>query len=130
MTETEQAAAILAALNDALAPAVAYELSKVPGASGNAGTEPAKYAVVSIARRYTDSRRGSGEVSLNGYRLTVRYIAKSIGDARTMRARGTAALEDQIIVADAGEIGPFVFESSDAFRPDEGYQVGDDAFTF
>lgn len=130
MTEKEQAEAILAALNDAITPAVAYEYDKVPGAYGNAGTRPAKYAVVDIARKYEEKRRASGEVSTNGYRVGVRYVAKALNDARNMRTLVTTVLEDQILTADAEEIGPFVFETSEAILPDDGYQSGSDVFTF
>ena len=130
MTENEQAAAIMAALNAALAPAVAYEYGKVPGAGGNAGTEPAKYVLVDISRRYVPGRRASGEVTLPGGRLGTRYVARSSSDLRNMRRLVTATLEDKILTTAAGEVGPFVFESADPARPDEAFQVADDAWTF
>ena len=131
MTETEQAAAIQAALTAALAPAVGvYEYDKVPGANGNQGTEPRKYATFSLARRYTEGRRGSGEVTSPGFRLVTRAIAKSVDDAREIRRRVVAALEDKILTSTAGEIGPFVFETSDPVQPDQGYFVADDTWTF
>lgn len=130
MNESEQAAAILVALNAALEPAAAYEYSKVPGSNGNAGTEPAKYVVIDLSRRYVDKRLASGEVSVSGYRLGVRYVAKATNDARNMRRIVTGVLEDQILTTDDGEVGPFVFESAEALRPDEGYQVALDVFTF
>lgn len=131
MTESEQAAAIFAALNAALAPrSVAYEYGKVPGANGNNGTEPDRYVVVDISRRYVEHRRASGFVPLQGGRVGTRYIAKSATDVRAMRAKVTAALEDQILVTDAGEIGPFTFESADPMRSDAAYLVAEDLFTF
>lgn len=130
MSEKDQATTILAALNAALTPAVAYEYDKVPGAYGNPGTRPTKYAVVDITRRFTDDRRGSGEVSTIGYRVGVRYVAKATNDVRNMRALTTTTLEDKILGSGAGEVGPFVFESSEAIVPDDGYQSGSDVFTF
>lgn len=130
MTEKEQATAILEALNSALSPAVAYEYDKVPGSYGNNGSRPAKYVLVDISRRYVEKRLSSGEVSVSGGRLGVRYVAKSTNDARNMRTLATAALEDKILVAAGGEVGPFVFESAEAIVPDDGYQSGADVFTF
>jgi len=130
VTESEQAEAILAALNAALAPAVAYEYGKVPGSNGNAGTEPPKYVLVDVSRRYVDSFRAGGGPSLKSYRLGTRYVAKSTGDARTMRQRVTDALEGQIITTAAGEVGPFIFEAGDPVLPDDGFQVGTDTWTF
>ena len=130
MTESEQAAAILAAINAAIAPAVAYEYGKVPGADGNAGPEPFKYVVMDLSRRFVDSFRGSGEASVTGGRLGTRYIAKSLTDAREMRRRVTAALEDKVLTSTAGEVGPFRFETSDPFVPNQGYQVAEDLWTF
>ena len=131
MTENEQAAAILAAINAALSPAaVAYEYGKVPGANGNAGTEPARYVVVTVSRRYVPERRASGYVSVPGGRLGVRYIAKAATDVRNMRRLATEVIEDQILTTDAGEVGPFTFESGDPARPDGAYLVADDSWTF
>ncbi len=134
MTEKEQAAAILAALNASLQTgspsATAYPYDKVPGAYGNAGNRPQRYVVVDITRKYEDKRRASGEVSTNGYRIGVRYVAKATNDAGNMRALVTGVLEDQILTTDAGEVGPFVFETSEAILPDDGYQSGSDVFTF
>lgn len=130
MTEKEQATAILAALNAALSGAVAYEYDKVPGSYGNSGARPNKYVVVDISRRFVDKRLSSGEVSISGGRLGVRYVAKSTNDARNMRTLATGVLEDKILITAAGEVGPFVFESSEAIVPDDGYQSGADVFTF
>lgn len=127
MTEKEQAEAILAAINAAIAPAVAYEYDKVPGAFGNAGTRPIRFATIAITRRFVDKRRASGEVSTNGYRLVVRYAAKATNDARNMRDKSNAALEEQIL---PGDIGPFIWTSSQAFGPDDGYQSGSDTYDF
>lgn len=130
MTEKEQAEAILAAINAAIAPTVAYEYDKVPGAYGNAGTRPLRFAAIAISRRYVGKKRGSGEVSTNGYRIQVRYAAKATNDARNMREKTTAVLEDKILTSEAGEVGPFVFETSQAFGPDDGYQSGSDTYIF
>jgi hypothetical protein len=130
VTESEMAAAILATLNAAIAPSVAYEYGKVPGSNGNAGTEPAKYLLIDVTRRYVDSHRASGVTSLTGYRLGTRYVAKSIGDAREMRRRTATALEDQILATADGELGPFTFEAADSLVLTEGYHVGTDTWTF
>lgn len=130
MTEKEQAAAILAALNAALSPAAAYEYDKVPGAYGNDGKRPQRYAVVDISRKFEEKRRGSGEESVSGGRVGIRYVAKSTNDARNMRVLVTAALEEQVLESEAGELGPFVFETSEAIVPDDGYQTGSDVFVF
>ena len=130
MTENEQAAAILAAINAAITPAVAYEYGKVPGTNGNTGTEPTSYMVVAISRRYVPERRASGEVTVPGGRLSTRYIAKSVVNGREMRRRTAAVIEDKILTATGGDVGPFVFESGDPFQPDETYQVATDLFTF
>lgn len=130
MTEQEQATAILAAINAAIAPNVAYEYGKVPGTNGNTGTEPASYMVVALSRRYVPERRASGEVTVRGGRLSTRYIAKSVVNAREMRRRTTEVLEDKALTTTAGDVGPFVFESADPFQPDEGYEVATDLWTF
>lgn len=131
MTESEQAAAILAAINAAIQPgATAYEPSKVPGANGNEGSEPTRYVTVDLTRRYTSSRRASGVVTLPGRYLTTRYLAKNEADVRNLRRLVTGALEDQILTSPAGEIGPFIFDTEKNYPMDEGYVVSDDVWTF
>lgn len=130
VTEKSDATLVLAALNAALTPAAAYEYDKVPGSNGNSGSRPNKYVVVDLSRRYVEKRSASGEVTVSGGRLGVRYVAKSTNDARNMRALATATLEDQILSADLGEIGPFVFESSEPIAPDDELMSGYDVFTF
>lgn len=130
MTEKDQATSILAALNAALDPTVAYDLDKVPGVNGNAGTRPTKFATISISEKYEGKRRGSGETSVEGFRIVVRYAAKSTNDARNMRALTKATLSEKTVGSGANEIGPFVFQSSQAIAPDDGYQSGSDTYTF
>ena len=131
VTEDEQATAILAALNTALAPAVAYEYGDVPGTNGNPGTVPDRYVLIDLSRRYVEGRMISGEPRWKGYRLGTRYAAKVTDDARTMRARVTEALENKTLAtASGGEVGPFVFETAESIRPDDGYQSGADTWTF
>ena len=131
MTEDEQAAIIIAALDDALAPAKAYEYGDVPGSNGNAGVTPERYVLVDLSRRFVAGRLLSGEARTKGWRLGTRYVAKLTADARTLRQRVTNTLENRIIRTPAGdEVGPFVFESAEAIRPDDGYQSGSDVWTF
>lgn len=131
MTESEQAAAILAAINAAIGPgATAYEYDKIPGANGNAGTEPAQYVAIALSRRYVDERRYDGSVMLPGGRLEASFIGKSIVNVRNMQRLTTGAIEDVILTGPGGEVGPFVFESSEAIKPDGAYQVGRDVWTF
>ena len=121
MTEQDVASAVLAAINAQFSAVRAYEL-----------TDPAVKALTTdhilivTARRYVDGRLSSGEVSLPGGRVVTRYVAKTAGNVRTLRAKTAAALEDKIL---AGGVGPFVFESEDAPDYDDGWLVATDTWT-
>ena len=120
MTEQDVATAVLAAINAQFSTVRAYEL-----------TDPAvkalttDHVLVVTARRFVPDRLASGEVTVPGGRVVTRYVAKTAGNVRNLRAKTAAALEDRIL----GGIGPFVFESEDAPDMDGGWVVATDTWT-
>lgn len=128
VTEEEQAEKILAVLNDAIAPAKAFEYGTVPGTDGVEGERPAEYLLIDLSRRYVDGFLSSGEAAARGGRLGTRYVAQIADNASRMRQRVTTRLEDKVL--EEG-LGPFVFESSEAIGPDSaGYVSGADVWIF
>lgn len=122
MTEQVDATAILAAINAQFTGTRAYEI-----------TDPlvkaltTDHVLVLTTRRYVEGRRGSGEVTMPGGRVVTRYVAKTASNARSLRAKTTAALEDQLL---PGDVGPFVFETSDAPQEDGDWLVSDDYWIY
>jgi hypothetical protein len=127
-TPDDQVTAILAAVNAQL-PALpadrrAYDADDVP-------TDlPMAYVAVSVSRRYIDGFRGGGGHGMRGGRVVLRYVARSVSDARELQRRARLALEDVTLAATGGLVGPFRFESEESIGSDEGWYSGADAFTY
>ncbi|RNL66243.1 hypothetical protein EFK50_01045 [Nocardioides marmoriginsengisoli] len=128
-TPEQHATAVLAVLNAALNPGTkpryAYDFDDVPS------PRPAEYVEVSVTRRFGGEIREDGTTGTTGWRITARYVAKRVSDARLMQSKCTTALEDVPLMV-AGELttGP-LFETSEVIAPDDGgYFTGLDAFTY
>lgn len=108
MTAQENADAILAALNTALAPRVAYELDKVPA------TRPAQYVEVTLARRFGGESRQDGFIGTTGYRVIVTAISSAtVSSIRSDLEKCRAALEFQSLTVGALSTTPIQFETED-----------------
>lgn len=89
------------------------------------------HILVTVSRRYTEGRLYGGGERLRGGRVTARYVATDADNIYELRARTTTALEDKTLaLAGGGEVGPFVFESSEPAGPDDGWVSGDDFWTY
>lgn len=122
--EQVQATAILAVLNTALAPKVAYDLDEVPSPRPNG-----PYVVVTISWRYGGEARADGYVGTDGGRILTRYVARSVEDARQLRSKVVGALRHGSLTI-AGDTVTTSRETSIAIAPDDGYFSGVDAWTF
>jgi hypothetical protein len=123
-------AALVAAFADMASPPPVYDYDEIPGDQygETPGSVPKAYVVIDISRRFTESRRYSGEVTLPGYRLGTRYCHDSVDNVRELQRRVTAALESQIIEPD---LGPFDFEvESEPIHRDSLGFTGVDDWTF
>jgi hypothetical protein len=109
------------AVSDALeaAGAVPHDLGKVPGSKGNSGSIPPWYTELTVTRRFGGNPRVTTESGVQGYRITTRAVANSAANARNMRAKQHAALEEVVLVIDGEPTTPIKFESADPIAPDE-----------
>lgn len=125
MTAQAQMDAVLAALNTALAPKVAYDLDDVPS------PRPSEYVEVTVTRRFGGERRLCQRTGLSGWRITVRGVSQaSASNARNSLEKCRGALEFKPLIV-AGETSTGVqFETSDPPEPDEGWFSGLDAYTY
>lgn len=125
MTESDEASAILAAINAQFSSTRAYLYGDpaIPSLTTD-------HILVSVSRRYTEGRRVGGDESKRGGRVTSRYVSKMALNIYELRARTTTALEGKILPLTGGEVGPFVFESSEPPGPDDGWISGDDFWTY
>lgn len=122
MTQAEQYEAIQAAIDAQFATPRVVSLEDAPHVQVD-------HILMFVSRRFTADRRYSGEVTVPGGRVVVRYVAKTGDNVRVMRARVFAALEDHILTAPT-EVGPFTFETEDDIAVDEGWFVASDTFTY
>lgn len=124
-TEQQNADAILAALNAALAPKMAYEVDDVPS------PRPAEYVEVQLVRRFGGTARGCGWKGTVGYRLTVFGISQtSASNARMLLEKCRAALEFQHLVVDGQQTTPIQFETANEVAPDDGWLSGFHDYTY
>lgn len=127
--ERPHAAAILAALNTALDPRVAYTRGKVPGLDNNAGTEPAIYAIVDLERRNHAPTLRAGRTVRRGWRVSVRGVGRTVDEARWALARVSTALEGATLPVGVGT-SPLLFETADEVAPDGGRYSGAVTYTY
>ena len=126
MTQGDEASAILAAINAQFSSTRAYLYGDpaIPSLTGD-------HILVSVSRRYTEGRLMSGDERVRGGRVTTRYVSKIATNVYVLRDRTTAALEAKTLpLSPSGEVGPFVFESSEPPGPDDGWVSGDDFWTY
>lgn len=125
MTRADESAAILAAINAQFTATRAYDRSDpaLPRLADD-------HIIVDLSRRYVDSRRASGWVSLPGGRVVVRFVGTTAANVYVMQERVKAALEDQILATASGEVGPFTFETSDPIGPDDTWLSAADTYTY
>ena len=124
-TEEQHAAAVLAVLNAALAPKVAYEVDTLPA------TRPAEYVEVSLVRRFGGEQRMSARSTATGYRVLVRVVSKaSVSNARVMREKSRQALEYARLSVASRVTTPVQFEGGEPVGPDDGWFSGLDTYTY
>ena len=99
-----RAAAIKAAIDAALPSEVSvFDLDDVPGTNGNPGTTPQKYVVVEVSRRWVAARRFGGDVMVPGGAVATHYRADTITNARELRRRTAAGIENVPLATAGGD---------------------------
>lgn len=122
MSESSHSTAVRAALTDA--GAAPYDLGKVPGTTGNAGTLPTWYTETSVMRRFGGNPRSDSRSGVKGYRITTRAVANSAANARNVRDKQHTALEGVVLTVDGKQTTPIEFESADPIAADDGLFSG------
>lgn len=113
-----------------------YEYGEVPGDT-NAATEqlrsapvPPIYAIVSIERRFNPVRRATSQTSLTGWRVAVRCMGTTVGEARWAMFAVARALDEKRLTVSGAASTALVLESEDAPVWDDGRFAGLAVFTF
>lgn len=125
MTAQANATAILALLNTALSPKVAYDLDDIPS------PRPAEYVEIGLSRRFGALARSSGGKGRTGYRVTIRAVSQaSVVNARNSLEKSRAALEFARLSVGGETSTPVEFETEDPAQYDEGWFSGLLVFTY
>lgn len=96
-----------------------YDYGTVPGSDGNAGTMPPIFVLLTIERRYVEPRRG-GRSGRSGWRVTCRYVGRTVDEARWAELKVTQALDEQRLSVGGFTSTPVTHESTTAIAPDDG----------
>ena len=128
LDERKHVEAIKAALTAALGANRVFDYGTVPGTDGNAGTLPPIFLLLGLERRYVEPTR-AGRTTRSGWRLTVRYVGRTVDEARWAAAKVAEALETRLVV-DGVTSTPVTHESTQAIALDDGRFSGWSAFTY
>lgn len=124
-SEEQHADAIFAALN--ASDARPYDLDDLKALM----ELPDYYTEVTMSRRFGGGpRRQTAQEGTESYRVLTRYVAERVGNAREMRRRTRAALQDVCLLIDGDATTPIQFESGDVIGEDEGWYSGVDAWIY
>lgn len=124
MSEELHATAVKAAVNAAIAPVVCYDVDEIPS------PRPDNYVEVTLSRRYGAERVMTGHRSTTGWRVTTRYVTRTVTNARDLRATICAALDEQRLTVDGALTSPIELETSTPIGSDDSWFTGLDVFTY
>lgn len=123
-TETEQSAAIRAALEVPLGKWSAYDYDDVPT------TLPNLYALTTVSKRAGAPIYFSGGKAVHGYRLTTLAVGRTIEEARWVRDHIAGAIEDRAFTIGGRVTTRVRLETEQPIEPDDGRYSGLTSWTY
>ena len=108
---------------------IVYDYGQVPGADGVTGTLPNIFCLLGLERRYADPTR-SGMASRSGWRLTVRYVGRTVKEARWAGYHVAAALDGARLTVGDHVSTPVRHETTQAIALDDGRFAGWASYTY
>lgn len=127
------AIAAKAALDITLAPKwKAWDYDELPekAPDGKALPLPNIFALLSIERRFNETRILSGDDGLTGWRIAVRSLGRTVDEALWAMFKVATALDGQRLTINGALTPPIQFESDQAPTPDETRYGGISYYTF
>lgn len=124
-TEEQHAAVVKQALADA--GAAPYDLDELPAQDE---ALPEYYTEVLVERRFSPTTRLSARPVTIGWRISTRAVAKTVSNAREMRARQHAALDGVHLSVDGVLSAPVLHETSEPIAEDERWYSGATTWTY
>ena len=127
--ERQHFAALATALTSKLGADRVYAYGKVPGSDGNAGTLPPIYVLLAVERRFAPESR-QGRAGRSGWRVTTRYVGRSVAEAGWAALQVQKALDEVRVTIDGHASTPVTFESQESIDPDNGRFSGLTSWTY
>lgn len=122
------------AIADALAAEVGtgrvFKYGDVPGLDGNAGDIPPIFVLLTVQRRYTSTGRLSARHSRSGWRVSTRYVGRTVDEAAWAALRATRALDDMRLSIGTRTSTPIHHESTQSIKPDGARLSGSSSWTY
>ncbi len=97
-----------------------YEWGQVPGESGNAGSLPPMWALVSLQRVQNTDLRVSAEAGMTEWRVTVGVVGSTPDETRWLLYKTAIALNEESLSIGGATTSPLQHESERAATRDEG----------
>lgn len=90
---------------------------------------PSIFVVLGIERRFVEPRR-AGRAGRSGWRVTFRYVGRSVDEARWAGLKVAAAIDEQVLTIGGVKSTPVTHESTTAIAPDDGRYSGLVVYTY
>lgn len=129
LDERQHIAALSTLMTATLGPDRVYDFGMVPGADGNPGDLPPIFALLALERRYVQPNR-AGRSGVTGWRLSVRYVGRSVAEARWAQMQVAAALNEVTLTIAGVTSTPVTHESTTAIALDDGRFSGLSSWTY
>ena len=128
-----------AALGTLLGPVVngqLYDYGEAPGDPNNPDKDaralplPEIFVLLGIERRGGIEAKNACRTARSGWRISLRYVGRTVDDARWAASKCAAALDGTRLVIDGVTSTPVTHESTQAIAPDDGRFSGVEFYTY
>lgn len=119
-----------AAIKAQLGPNNVYDFGQVPGADGVGGTLPNIFVLLSVERRYNDTRILSGDDGLTGWRIAARSVGRTVDECRWAMLKVATALDGKRLTLDGAVTPPIQFEADQSPEWDDSRYSALTLYTF
>lgn len=121
---------VAAALEAEVGTGRVFKYGDVPGLDGNAGDIPPIFVLLTVQRRYTSTERLSARHSRSGWRVSTRYVGRTVDEAAWAALRTAQALDDMRLFIGTHTSTPIHHESTQSIKPDGARLSGSSSWTY
>jgi hypothetical protein len=107
-----------------------FDFGEVPGQDENSGTVPDMFVALQIERRFVPNTRMVALASRSSWRISARYVGRTVNNARLAALAVTDALDGTRLTVDAATSTPVLLENTTSIQPDDGMFSGSSQWTY